>query len=99
MGLILNDDSMSPEYLKNDIVVVTEMKILSGDGDYIIQFLKKSGAKTYFRRIKIMDDSIAIIPLNPTNESKDVTKYLSITDFKKKYKVLGKIKRHIRDFD
>lgn len=99
MGLVLNDDSMSPEYLKNDIVVVTEMKTLSGDGDYIIQLLKKSGAKTYFRRIKIMDDSIAIIPLNPTNESMDVTKYLSITDFKKKYKVLGKIKRHIRDFD
>ena len=46
-----------------------------------------------------MDDSIAIIPLNPTNESKDVTKYLSIADFKNKYKVLGKIKRHIRDFD
>ena len=53
MGLVLNDDSMSPEYLKNDIVVVTEMKTLSGDGDYIIQLLKKSGAKTYFRRIKI----------------------------------------------
>ena len=46
-----------------------------------------------------MDDSIAIIPLNPTNKSMDVTKYLSINDFKKKYKVLGKIKRHIRDFD
>ena len=99
MGLILNDDSMSPEYLKNDIVVVTKKDTISGDGDYIIQLLKKNGAKTYFRRIKIMDDSIAIIPLNPTNESKDVTKYLSIADFKNKYKVLGKIKRHIRDFD
>jgi len=90
---------MSTFILQLHIVVVAEMKTLLGDGDYIIQLLKKSGAKTYFRRIKIMDDLIAIIPLNPTNESKDVTKYLSITDFKKKYKVLGKIKRHIRDFD
>ena len=90
---------MSPEYLKNDIVVVTKKDTISGDGDYIIQLLKNNGAKTYFRRIKTIDDSIAIIPLNPANESKDVTKYLSITDFKKKYKVLGKIKRHIRDFD
>ena len=99
MGLILNDDSMSPEYLKNDIVIVTEQESLSGDGDYIIQLLKNSGAKTYFRRIKIIDDSIAIIPLNPLNEIKDATKYISINDFKNRYKVLGKIKRHIRDFD
>lgn len=99
MGLILNDDSMSPEYLKNDIVIVTEQESLSGDGDYIIQLLKNSGAKTYFRRIKIIDDSIAIIPLNPLNEIKDVTKYIPINDFKNKYKVLGKMKRHIRDFD
>ena len=99
MGLILNDDSMSPEYLKNDIVIVTEQESLSGDGDYIIQLLKNSGAKTYFRRIKIIDDSIVIIPLNPLNEIKDVTKYIPINDFKNKYKVLGKIKRHIRDFD
>ena len=55
--------------------------------------------KTYFRRIKIIDDSIAIIPLNPLNEIKDVTKYIPINDFKNKYKVLGKMKRHIRDFD
>ena len=99
MGLILNDDSMSPKYLKNDIVIVTEQESLSGDGDYIIQLLKNSGAKTYFRRIKIIDDSIAIIPLNPLNEIKDVTKHIPINDFKNKYKVLGKMKRHIRDFD
>lgn len=99
MGLIINDDSMSPEYLKNDIVVVTEQNSLTGDGDYIIQLLKKNGAKTYFRRIKFIDDSIVIIPLNQLNEIKDVTKYVSINDFKNKYKVLGKLKRHIRDFD
>ena len=60
---------MSTFILQLHIVVVAEMKTLLGDGDYIIQLLKKSGAKTYFRRIKIMDDLIAIIPLNPTNES------------------------------
>ena len=52
-----------------------------------------------FALIEIVDDSIAIIPLNPSNEIKDVTKYISINDFKNKYKVLGKLKRHIRDFD
>lgn len=98
MGLILNDDSMSPEYIKNDIVIVTEQSEFTEDGDYIIQSINNNRARTIFRRLKKENDKFIIIPLNPLNETKDTTKYISENDFEEKYKIMGKLKRHIRDF-
>jgi carbamoylphosphate synthase small subunit len=56
-------------------------------------------SKLALRRLIINDDKVTMFPLNPNNKIHDITRYISKDEFDSKYEIVGKIKRHIRDFD
>ncbi len=97
-GLILNDDTMNPEYNKGDKVIVLCMNKILSNGFYIIKKkMKNDNFKIYFRKIKILDNQIAIIPINSDNEIQDITHYVPTNEFYEKYEVVGKLRMHIKD--
>ena len=96
--MILNDDTMNPEYNKGDKVIVLCMNKILSNGFYIIKKkMKNDNFKTYFRKIKILDNQIAIIPINSDNEIQDITHYVPTNEFYEKYEVVGKLRMHIKD--
>ena len=95
-GLILPDNCMEPIYQKNDTIIAIHSDYIN-EGDYLLKNIKNS--KLALRRIIINDSKITMFPLNPNNEIHDITRYISKEEFDSRYEIVGKIKRHIRDFD
>ena len=65
--------------------------------EILLKNIKNS--KLALRRLIINDDKVTMFPLNPNNKIHDITRYISKEEFDSKYEIVGKIKRHIRDFD
>ena len=95
-GLMLPDDCMEPIYQKNDTIIAIHSGYVN-EGDYLLKNIKNS--KLALRRLIINNDRVTMFPLNPNNKIHDITRYISKEEFDSKYEIVGKIKRHIRDFD
>lgn len=95
IGLKLPDNTMDPKYLKGDIIIADNSGYTS-DGDYLVRNIKSE--KLALRSISIGNDIVCMFPLNPNNEIRDITRYVSKEDFYSKYEIIGKVKRLIRDF-
>jgi SOS-response transcriptional repressor LexA len=87
---------MEPIYQKNDTVIAIHSGYIN-EGDYLLKNTKNS--KLALRRLIINNDRVTMFPLNPNNKIHDITRYISKDEFDSKYEIIGKIKRHIRDFD
>lgn len=90
IGLVLNDDSMSPKYLSGDKIIVA-ITDYTTDGDYLIENLKTEDI--FFRSIKIENELIIMYVINPTNKKRITTKYFNKDEFFSKYRLLGKVKK------
>ena len=61
-GLIMNDNSMDPEFHKDDCLIIRECKKMDKDGFYCI--LEKDSDYAKIRKLIHINDGIMVMPLN-----------------------------------
>ena len=61
-GLIMNDNSMDPEFHKDDCLIIRECKRMDKDGFYCI--LEKDSDYAKIRKLIHINDGIMVMPLN-----------------------------------
>lgn len=61
-GLIMNDNSMDPEFHKDDYLIIRECKKMDKDGFYCI--LEKDSDYAKIRKLIHINDGIMVMPLN-----------------------------------
>ena len=71
-GLVVSGDSMSPTYLKNDVLIVRKQSTCDNGQDCIVMV---NGDDSTFKRVQLLEGgSIMLRPLNPTYEIKTFSK-------------------------
>ena len=61
-GLIMNDNSMNPEFHKDDCLIIRECKKMDKDGFYCV--LEKDSDYAKIRKLIHINDGIMVMPLN-----------------------------------
>ena len=61
-GLIMNDNSMDPEFHKDDCLIIRECKKMDKDGFYCV--LEKDNDYAKIRKLIHINDGIVVMPLN-----------------------------------
>lgn len=61
-GLIMNDNSMNPEFHKDDCLIIKECKKMDKDGFYCV--LEKDSDYAKIRKLIHINDGIMVMPLN-----------------------------------
>ena len=61
-GLIMNDNSMDPEFHKDDCLIIRECKKMDKDGFYCV--LEKDSDYAKIRKLIHINDGIMVMPLN-----------------------------------
>ena len=61
-GIIMNDNSMDPEFHKDDCLIIRERKKMDKDGFYCI--LEKNSDYAKIRKLIHINDGIMVMPLN-----------------------------------
>ena len=100
IGVMLNDDSMEPEYHKGDIIIARKVKYLNTNGDYILESYDGDEwlPSIQFARVINKGGQVIITPLNIDNEKCYVPERLTEEQYLKKYKNKYSIIRLIRDY-
>ena len=101
IGIMLNDDSMEPEYHKGDIIIARKVKYLNSNKDYILEsYDGDEWIPSYqFARVIQKGNKVLITPLNNDNEKCFVPERLTESEYLKKYKNIYSIIRLIRDYE
>lgn len=93
-GLIVDGSSMSPEFLPNDLLIV-DPTLAPQPGSYVIA--QNSDYKATFKKYRVLSydengkEIFELIPLNPD--------FPKLNSLEHKIKIIGVVKRHIRDFN
>ncbi len=70
-GLIMNDNSMDPEFHKDDYLIIRECKKMDKDGFYCI--LEKDSDYAKIRKLIHINDGIMVMPLNMDDKTQPKT--------------------------
>ena len=90
-ALRLEGDSMEPEYLDNDIIIFKQSNTCNSGDDCCIRI---NGFDATFKRVRIQDTGINVIPLNENNSSGFVSTFYSKEDIEKMpIEILGVVKQ------
>lgn len=90
-ALRLEGDSMEPEYLDNDIIIFKQSNTCNSGDDCCIRI---NGFDATFKRVRIQDTGINVIPLNENNSSGFISTFYSKEDIEKMpIEILGVVKQ------
>ena len=70
-GLIMNDNSMDPEFHKDDCLIIRECKKMDKDGFYCV--LEKDSDYAKIRKLIHINDGIMVMPLNMSDNTQPKT--------------------------
>ena len=70
-GLIMNDNSMDPEFHKDDCLIIRECKKMDKDGFYCV--LEKDNDYAKIRKLIHINDGIMVMPLNMSDNTQPKT--------------------------
>ena len=70
-GLIMNDNSMDPEFHKDDCLIIRECKKMDKDGFYCV--LEKDSDYAKIRKLIHINDGIMVMPLNISDNTQPKT--------------------------
>ena len=70
-GLIMNDNSMDPEFHKDDCLIIRECKKMDKDGFYCV--LEKDSDYAKIRKLIHINDGIMVMPLNMNDNTQPKT--------------------------
>jgi len=70
-GLIMNDNSMDPEFHKDDCLIIRECKKIDKDGFYCV--LEKDSDYAKIRKLIHINDGIMVMPLNMSDNTQPKT--------------------------
>ena len=70
-GLIMNDNSMDPEFHKDDCLIIKECKKMDKDGFYCV--LEKDSDYAKIRKLIHINDGIMVMPLNMSDNTQPKT--------------------------
>lgn len=93
-GLIVDGNSMAPEFLPNDLLIV-DPTLCPQPGSYVIA--QNSDYKATFKKYRVLnydESGKEVFELVPLNED-----FPRINSKEHKIKVIGVVKKHIRDFN
>lgn len=85
-GLIMNDNSMDPEFHKDDCLIIRECKKMDKDGFYCV--LEKDSDYAKIRKLIHINDGIMVMPLNISDNIQPKT-YLKGTLEFESLKIIG----------
>ena len=85
-GLIMNDNSMDPEFHKDDCLIIKECKKMDKDGFYCV--LEKDSDYAKIRKLIHINDGIMVMPLNMSDNIQPKT-YLKGTLEFESLKIIG----------
>ena len=85
-GLIMNDNSMDPEFHKDDCLIIRECKKIDKDGFYCV--LEKDSDYAKIRKLIHINDGIMVMPLNMSDSIQPKT-YLKGTLEFESLKIIG----------
>lgn len=85
-GLIMNDNSMDPEFHKDDCLIIRECKKMDKDGFYCV--LEKDSDYAKIRKLIHINDGIMVMPLNMSDNIQPKT-YLKGTLEFESLKIIG----------
>lgn len=85
-GLIMNDNSMDPEFHKDDCLIIRECKRMDKDGFYCV--LEKDSDYAKIRKLIHINDGIMVMPLNMSDNIQPKT-YLKGTLEFESLKIIG----------
>lgn len=90
-ALRLEGDSMEPEYLDNDIIIFKQSNTCNSGDDCCIRI---NGFDATFKRVRIQDTGINVIPLNENNSTGFVSTFFSKEEIiNKPVEILGVVKQ------
>lgn len=70
-GIIMNDNSMDPEFHKDDCLIIRECKKMDKDGFYCV--LEKDSDYAKIRKLIHINDGIMVMPLNMSDNTQPKT--------------------------
>ena len=85
-GLIMNDNSMDPEFHKDDCLIIRECKKMDKDGFYCV--LEKDSDYAKIRKLIHINDGIMVMPLNMSDNIQPKT-YLKGTPEFESLRIIG----------
>ena len=87
-GMIINDNSMDPEFHRDDCIIIRENQIMDKDGFYCI--LEKDNDYAKIRKLININDGIMVMPLNINKDFQPKT-YLKDTPEYKSLMIIGNV--------